>query len=155
MTTTTFFWGTIGSVKHLLTDTELAPSGTGLAAATLSILGPEIDNTGGAIVGVLAVGLGSAAFVAGNVLEIYWLPSFDLAGGSYATLGTAAQMPLQNYRIASVGIKGTTAAQKEVYVDVRLPAGKGKCFAQTLFSTPTLANSGNSVDFYPTPVASG
>ncbi len=152
MTAQTFSYGAIGSVIHLLTDTQLAPAGTGLAVTTLSALGAEIDNTNGPIYGTLAIGLGSAAFVAGNVIEIYAYPSFDLAGGSYGSLGTAAQEPLANYRIASIGIKGTTAAQKMTLTDVKIPSGKFKCFAQTLTGVPSLANSGNTVDFYPTPL---
>lgn len=140
-------WGNVGAVKHLLT-TEM----NSLLGSTLSALGPEIDNTNGPQIGQLALSLASAAFAAGNYVNVYFLPSNDLAGGSYKTLGTFSQESgaLSNYLAATIYIKGTTAAQLEVFANVQLPAGKFKAFVATGGACPTLASSGNTLDLYPT-----
>ncbi len=144
---TNFLWGTVGSVMHLLT-TEM----DSLATATLTALGPEINNINGPQVGQLTLHLASAAFVAGNYAQVYFLPSNDTAGGSYATLGTLAQEALSNYLAGTIYIKGTTAAQDPVLPYVQIPPGKFKTFLATGgASCPTLAGSGNALDLYPTP----
>jgi hypothetical protein len=143
---TNFLWGTTGSVMNLLT-TEM----NSLAVATLTALGPEINNTNGPQLGQLYLNLGSAAFVSGCFAEVFLLPSNDTAGGSYPTLGTYAQEALANYRVATMFIKGTTAAQKSIYPHVIIPSGKFKAFLATNGSCPTLAGSGNTLDLYPTP----
>jgi len=144
---TQFLWGNIGSVMHLLT-TEL----NSLAINTLTALGPEINNTNGPMEGQLDIVLASAAFVAPSYMNIYLLPSNDLAGSNYPTLRTNAQEALANYWVGTVFIPGTTAAQRAIYPGIRIPGGKFKAFAATGGSCPTLASSGNTVDLYPTPV---
>jgi hypothetical protein len=146
--TQTFQWGSVGTVIHIIASTEL----NSLANGTISALSAEINNSGGSIQGLLTLNLGSAAFVAPSYINFYLMPSSDLAGGSYGTLGTAAQTALSNYLWATIYIKGTTAAQLEMYFPVVIPPGKSKVFAITGGSCPTLASSGNTLDFYPTPV---
>lgn len=148
-----FKYGTIGSVIHALTDTQLAPAGTGLATATLSALSAEYDNTTNAYIECMAdLQLASAAFVVGNIFALCAVPSRDLAGAAYPTLRTYAQEMLSNYKIADIGIPGTTAAQEVPYWPVRIPPGKMKffCFTWTTGGAcPALANSGNLLDLYP------
>ncbi len=143
---TNFLWGTTGSVMHLLT-TEL----NSLAASTLTAYGPEINNTTGPQLGQFYLQLGSAAWVAGNFLAVYIMPSSDTAGGAYPTLGTFAQEALANYLAGVIYIKGTTAAQTAVLPNIIIPSGKFKTFAAFGGTTPTSASSGNSLDLYPTP----
>jgi hypothetical protein len=144
--TAQFTWGSVGSVMNLLT-TEL----NALAVNTLTALGPEINNSSGYQLGQLYLNLASAAFVAGNSLSVFIVPSNDTAGGSYPTLGTAAQEALANYLVGVVFIKGTTAAQKSTLPYVPIPLGKFKVFAMTNTGTPTLGATGNTLDLYPTP----
>lgn len=143
---TNFLWGNTGTVKNLLT-TEL----NSLAAATYCALGPEINNTNGPQLGQIYVHLASAAFVIGNYISIYFLPSNDTAGGTYPTLGTLAQDLYSNYLAATIYIKGTTAAQDEILTNVIVPSGKFKTFAITGGTPPSLAASANTVDLYTTP----
>jgi hypothetical protein len=143
---TNFLWGTVPAVKNLLT-TEM----NALAVATLTALGPEIDNTLGPQLGQLYLNLASAAFVSGCFAEVFLVPSNDTAGGSYPTLGTYAQEALANYRVATMYIKGTTAAQKSIYPHVQIPSGKFKTFLATNGSCPTLGATGNTLDLYLTP----
>ncbi len=144
---TNFLWGNTGGVLHLLT-TEM----NSLATATLTGIGPEINNTNGPQLGQLYLHLASAAFVAGNYAQVYFLPSNDTAGGSYATLGTLAQEALSNYLAGTMYIKGTTAAQDPTLQFVQIPSGKFKTFLATGgTSCPALASSGNTLDLYTTP----
>lgn len=145
---TNFLWGNTGTVKNLLT-TEL----NSLAAATYCALGPEINNTNGPQLGQIYVHLASAAFVVGNYINVYFLPSSDTAGGAYPTLGTVAQDAYSNYLAATIYIKGTTAAQDEILTNVIVPSGKFKTFAGVFGSPPTLAASANTVDLYTTPTS--
>lgn len=142
-----FLWGNTASVKNLLT-TEM----NALATATLTALGPEINNTNGPQLGQLTLTLASAAFVAGNYAQVYFLPSSDTAGASYAALGTLAQEALSNYLAATMYIKGTTAAQLSTLQYVVIPSGKFKTFLATGgASCPTLGATLNTLDLYPTP----
>ncbi len=144
--TAQFTWGAVGSVMHLLT-TEM----NSLAVSTLTSLGPEINNSSGYQMGQLDLTLASAAFVAGNSMSVYLLPSNDTAGGTYPTLGTFAQEALANYLVGVMFIKGTTAAQRSILPYVPIPLGKFKCFVNTNTGTPALASSGNTLDLFPTP----
>ncbi len=143
---TNFLWGNTASVMNLLT-TEM----NSLAIATLTAIGPEINNTNGPQLGQLYLSLASASFLAGNYASVYFLPSNDTAGGSYPTLGTFAQEALSNYLAGVMYIKGTTAAQKSILPYVTIPSGKFKAFLSTGGSCPTLGSSGNTLDLYPTP----
>lgn len=143
---TNFLWGSVGTVQHLLT-TEM----NSLAVSTLTALGPEINNSSGYQLGQLDLVLASAAFVAGNSMSVYFLPSNDTAGGAYPTLGTFATEALSNYLVGVIYIHGTTAAQRSILPYVQIPLGKFKCFVNTNTGTPTLALSGNTLDLYPTP----
>lgn len=144
--TAPFTWGSVGSVMNLLT-TEM----NSLAVATLTSLGPEINNSSGYKEGQLYLNLASAAFVSGCFAEVFFVPSNDTAGGSYPTLGTYAQEALANYRVGVMFIKGTTAAQKSILPYVPIPLGKFKAFLATNGSCPALASSGSTLDLYPTP----
>lgn len=151
MTTTTFSWGVVGTVIAALT-TEL----NALAVGTLTALGPQIDNTlagsgPAAQLCQISVHLGSAAFVAGNYINIYFVPSSDLAGTTYPTFTSAAAAALSNYLAATIYINGSTAAQNEFLTNAIMPAGKFKPLAMTGGSCPTLAATGNTVNLYPTP----
>lgn len=143
---TNFLWGSAGSVMSLLT-TEM----NALAVSTLTALGPEINNSSGYQMGQLYLNLASAAFVAGNSMSVFFVPSNDTAGGSYPTLGTAAQEALANYLVGVMFIKGTTAAQKSILPYVPIPLGKFKAFGMTNTGTPTLGATLNTLDLYPTP----
>ena len=136
---------------NLLT-TEL----NGLTTATLTVYGPEINNSTGYQIGQLYLNLASAAFVTGNFVSVFLVPSDNTAGGAYPTLGTAAQWAgaSSNYFAGSIAINGTTAAQKEILRNVIIPLGKFKAVALTGTSgstMPTLNASGNTLDLYPTP----
>lgn len=140
-------WGTPGTAYNLLT-TEL----NALANGTLSALGPEIDNsTNKYQLGMLVVHMASAAFVAPSWINIYLVPSNDLAGGTYPTFTSAAAAGLANYYAGTVAINGSTAAQNEFLLNVLIPPGKFKSCALTGGSTPTLAGTLNTVDLKPTP----
>lgn len=140
-------WGATQSIINLLTGTQM----NSLLISTLSALGPEINNTLGPQIGQLTLNLGSAAFVAGSYVGVYFLPSNDTAGTTYPTLGTFAQEALINYLADYIYIKGTTAAQLEIKNNVQIPSGKFKTFIATGGSCPTLAASGNTLDLYLTP----
>jgi hypothetical protein len=145
---TNFLWGSAGTVVNLLT-TEL----NSLAVDTMTGAGPEINNSSGYQVGQLYLNLGSAAFVAGNYVKVFFVPSGDTAGNNYPTVGTAAQWAgaMANYLAGVVYINGTTAAQKENLRNVQIPLGKFKTYLLTSGACPTLAASGNTLDLYPTP----
>lgn len=143
---TNFLWGPVGSVMHLLT-TEL----NSLAVATATVAGPEINNTSGYQLGQLYVHMASAAFVTGNFVNIYLVPSSDTAGTTYPTFTSAAAGGWSNYLVGTVYINGSTAAQNEILPNVIIPLGKFKAYAITGGSCPTLAGTLNTVDLYPTP----
>lgn len=146
---TNFLWGSVGSKIALLT-TEL----NSLATGTLTVAGPEINNSGGFQRGLLTLHLASAAFVTGNAVAVYFVRSNDTAGGVYPILTSAAAFAANNYLAALIGINGSTAAQDETFADVRIPLGKFKTYLQTITSggaCPTLGASGNTLDLYPTP----
>jgi hypothetical protein len=144
--TSPFTWGAVGSVLNLLT-TEL----NSLANGTLTALGPEINNSSGYQMGMLHIHLASAAFVAPSWVNIYLVPSSDLAGTTYPTFTSATAAALSNYLAATVYINGSTAAQDETFPYVTIPPGKFKVLALTGGSCPALASSGNTVDLFPTP----
>lgn len=146
---TNFLWGAVGAKMALLT-TEL----NSLATVTLCTIGPEINNSTGYQVGQLTLTLASAAFVTGNAMAVYLVPSSDTAGGAYPVFTSAAAAGLGNYLRGIININGSTAAQMETLTDIRIPLGKFKCIVQTISggsACPTLAASGNTVDLYPTP----
>lgn len=143
---TNFLWGSAGTVMNLLT-TEL----NSLAVATATAAGPEINNSGGQMLGQVSVHLGSAAFVTGCFINIYLVPSNDTAGTTYPTFTSAAAGGWINYLACTIAINGSTAVQNEFVRDVAIPLGKFKAYAFTGGSCPTLAASGNTVDLYPTP----
>lgn len=143
---TNFLWGSVGSVMNLLT-TEL----NSLAVNTATAAGPEITNTTGYQVGQIYVHMASAAFVTGNYINIYLVPSAATAGTTYPTFTSAAAGAWSNYLAATIYINGSTAAQNEILTNVTIPLGKFKAYAITGGSCPTLAASGNTVDLYPTP----
>lgn len=144
--TANFLWGAVGSKMALLT-TEM----NGLAVSTLTAYGPEINNTGGFNTGQLYLHLASAAFVAGNAVAVYLVPSNDTAGTIYPTLTSAAAAGLGNYLVGTIQINGSTAAQDEILRNVNIPLGKFKTVLQTLTGTPTLGGTLNTLDLYPTP----
>lgn len=146
--TTNFLYGPVGTVAHLLT-TEL----NSLAVSTATVAGPEINNTTGYQTGQIYVHMASAAFVSGNYISVYLVPSSDTAGTTYPTFTSAAAGAWANYLSATVYINGSTAAQNEIYQNVQIPLGKFKVYAITGGSCPTLASSGNTIDLYPTPSA--
>jgi hypothetical protein len=131
---------------NLLT-TEL----NGLAVATATVAGPEINNSTGYQLGQLYVHMASAAFVAGNFINIYLVPSNNTAGTIYPTFTSAAAGAWSNYLAGAVYINGSTAAQNEILSNVIIPLGKFKTYAITGGSCPTLAGTLNTVDLYPTP----
>lgn len=146
---TNFLYGAVAAKMALLT-TEL----NSLATVTLCTIGPEINNSTGYQVGQLTVTLASAAFVTGNAMAVYLVPSSDTAGAAYPVFTSAAAAGLGNYLAGIVNINGSTAAQMETLQNVRIPLGKFKCIVQTISggaACPTLAASGNTVDLYPTP----
>lgn len=140
-------FGAPGSIVNAMTNTEI---GASLAANTLSGYGAEFNNSNNYTHALVKVALGSAAFVAGNYLDLFCMPSDDLAGAGYPTLRTLAQEALANYRVATIGIPGTTAAQKMNFFAIQLYLGKQKFFCATGgASVPSLASSGNAIDLYP------
>lgn len=139
-------WGAIGAPVRLM-DTQL----TSLGVSTLSVYGSEINNTLGPLQGQITANFGSAAFVFGNVLSVYAMPSSDLAGTVYPTLRLSTQENLFNYKIADIPIPGTTAAQVAMVGGVQIPGGKVKIFAMTNSGCPVLVQS-TYLDFYPTPI---
>lgn len=143
---TNFLWGPVGSIMNLLT-TEL----NSLAVATATAAGPEINNSTGYQLGQLYVHMASAAFVTGNFINIYLVPSNNTAGTTYPTFTSAAAGAWSNYLAGTVYINGSTAAQNEILTNIIIPLGKFKAYAITGGSCPTLAGSGNTVDLYPTP----
>ena len=145
--TTTVQWGSVGTVMNLLT-TEL----NSLPINNLTALGPEINNTTGAQMGMLHIHVASAAFTDPSTFNVYLVPSSDTAGTAYPTFAaTGPQGNLANYLAATVYIHGTSAAQDETFPYVTIPPGKFKALVLTGGSCPTLAASGNTVDLYPTP----
>lgn len=144
---TNFLWGGVGTVQHLLT-TEM----NALATATLTAAGPEINNSSGFQLCQLYLHLASAAFVAGNFVAVYFVPSSDTAGGTYPTVTSAAAWAGQNYFVGNIAINGSTAAQNEILPYVPMPLGKFKTYILTGgTSCPALGASGNTLDLYPTP----
>jgi len=122
-----------------------------LAVATATAAGPEINNSSGYQLGQLYVHMASAAFVTGNFINIYLVPSNNTAGTTYPTFTSAAAGGWSNYLAGTVYINGSTAAQNEILPYVIIPLGKFKTYAITGGSCPTLAGSGSTVDLYPTP----
>lgn len=146
---TNFLWGPVGAVVNLLT-TEL----NALAAATLTAAGPEINNSSAYQKGQIHLKLASAAFVIGNYVQVFFVPSNDTAGTTYPTVGTAAQWnggASSNYLAATIYINGTTAAQNEIVRNVDIPLGKFKTYLITGGTPPTLGATLNTLDLYPTP----
>ena len=143
---TNFLWGNVGTVMNLLT-TEM----NSLANGTLSALGPEINNTTGYQMGQLTLALASAAFVAPSYAQVFLVPSSDTNGTTYPTFTSAAAAALSNYRVGTIYINGSTAAQNEFLPYVTIPLGKFKTLILTGGSCPTLAASGNTLNLYPTP----
>lgn len=143
---TNFLWGAVGSKIALLT-TEL----NSLGAGALTAAGPEINNSTGYQQGLLYLHLASAAFVAGNYANVYFVPSNDTAGTIYPTVTSAAAWAGANYFAAPIQINGSTAAQNETVWVPYIPLGKFKAYLLTGGTPPTLGASGNTLDLYPTP----
>ena len=143
---TNFLWGPVGTVMNLLT-TEM----NSLANGTLSALGPEINNTSGYQMGQLTLALASAAFVAPSYAQVFLVPSSDTNGTTYPTFTSAAAAGLPNYRVGTIYINGSTAAQNEFLPYITIPLGKFKTLILTGGSCPTLGASGNTLNLYPTP----
>ena len=143
---TNFLWGPVGTVMNLLT-TEM----NSLANGTLSAIGPEINNSTGFQMGQLTLALASAAFVAPSYAQVFLVPSSDTNGTTYPTFTSAAAAALSNYRVGTIYINGSTAAQSESLPYITIPLGKFKTLILTGGSCPTLAASGNTLNLYPTP----
>lgn len=143
---TNFLWGAVGSKIALLT-TEL----NALGVSTLTAASPEINNSIGYQQGLLYLHLASAAFVAGNRLDVYFVPSSDTAGTTYPTVTSLAAWGGNNYYVGSISINGSTAAQNETLFVPYIPLGKFKVYAATGAGTPTLGATLNTLDLYPTP----
>lgn len=143
---TNFLYGAVGAKMALLTA-EL----NALGVSTLTAAGPEINNSTGYMMGQLALHLGSAAFVAGNAIDVFLVPSNDTAGTTYPTATSLAAWAGANYKVATININGSTAAQNEQFFPVIIPLGKFKAYAASVAGTPTLAATGNTLDLYPTP----
>jgi hypothetical protein len=122
-----------------------------LANGTLSALGPEINNSTGFQMGQLTLALASAAFVAPSYAQVFLVPSSDTNGTTYPTFTSAAAAALSNYRVGTIYINGSTAAQSESLPYITIPLGKFKTLILTGGSCPTLAASGNTLNLYPTP----
>ena len=143
---TNFLWGSVGTVMNLLT-TEM----NSLVNGTLSAIGPEINNSTGYQMGQLTLALASAAFVAPSYAQVFLVPSSDTNGTTYPTFTSAAAAALSNYRVGTIYINGSTAAQSESLPYITIPLGKFKTLILTGGSCPTLAASGNTLNLYPTP----
>lgn len=144
--TANFLWGAVGSKIALLT-TEM----NALAAATLTAAGPEINNSGGFQQGLLSLHLASAAFVAGNYVQVFLVPSNDTAGTTYPTVTSAAAWAGANYLVGTIYINGSTAVQNETLWVPYIPLGKFKTYLLTGGAAPTLGATLNTLDLYPTP----
>lgn len=143
---TDFLWGPVGAAYRLLAG-ELAS----LTNGNLSSLGPQIDNTTNAYqMGSIYLHAASAAFAEPSYMNIYIIPSSDLAGTVYPAPASGSA-ELSNYLAATVYITGSNAAHDVTYPYVTIPPGKFKAAAATGGSTPTLAATGTTVDIYPTP----
>ena len=143
---TNFLWGSVGTVMNLLT-TEM----NSLVNGTLSAIGPEINNSTGYQMGQLTLALASAAFVAPSYAQVFLVPSSDTNGTTYPTFTSAAAAALSNYRVGTIYINGSTAAQSESLPYITIPLGKFKTLILTGGSCPTLGASGNTLNLYPTP----
>jgi hypothetical protein len=143
---TNFLWGPVGTVQHLLT-TEM----NALVTGTLTAAGPEINNSAGYQQGLLYLHLASAAFVAGNFANVYFVPSNDTAGSIYPTVTSLAAWGGNNYFVGTIAINGSTAAQNETLFVPYIPLGKFKTYLATGGSCPTLGATLNTLDLYPTP----
>lgn len=151
---TTLSWGATGAVAHLLT-TEM----NSLAAGALTAAGPEINNTVangmGWQQGILSLHLASAAFVAGNYVQVFLVPSNDTAGTTYPTVTSAAAWGGSNYYAGSIQINGSTAVQNESIFVPNIPSGKFKTYLLTGGGAPNLGATLNTLDLFPTPTQSG
>ena len=143
---TEFLWSAVGSKIALLT-TEL----NSLAEDSYSAASGEIDNSSvKAQMGTLTLHLGSAAFAAGDYVNVYFVPADDHA--TSGTFPTGLQDGnSDNYFAGTINIYDTTAAQNETLPYVTIPPGYFKVYLRTSSGCPTLASSGNTLDLYPTP----
>ena len=143
---TEFLWGAVGTKIALLT-TEL----NGLAADSYSAASGEINNSSvKAQMGTLTLHLDSAAFVAGDYVNVYFVPADDHAtSGTYPT--GLQDGNSSNYLAGTIYIYGTTAAQNETLPYVTIPPGYFKVYLRTSAGCPEFAATGNTLDLYPTP----
>lgn len=149
---TSFLWGPVGTVIHLLT-TELNSKADDEACA----IGPEVGGVNQAQLCSLYLHLATANFstIASPYVSVLFFPSTTLASGatypSY-TAGTTGsyKVGLSNYVVANIAIRPTSAAQDEVFFGVPMPLGFFKV-ALINHAGVALNASGNTLDLYPTP----
>lgn len=153
--TANFLWGSVGSVINLMT-TDLN-SGTKATVILGSVTGSSglVQNSGNYQMCRLVLKLASAAFVIGDYVQVFFVPTLDTTSSTtnFPTVGTAAQWwggASSNYLAGTIYINGTTAAQNEVLDYVTLPVGYFKT-AVYLGTGVNLGASGNTLDAYPEP----
>jgi hypothetical protein len=150
---TSFLWGPVGSVIHLLT-TELNT----LADGSGSAYGPEVGGVTDYQLGMLYLHIASnsLAFTGTSRVDVFFVPSTTTASGAnYPTYTSGASYKLaeSNYLVGSIAINPATQSANivdEVLPDVRIPLG----FFKTILVSHagvTLPASGNTLDLYPTP----
>lgn len=142
----TLQWGALGSVSNLIVNATIAS----LAKNTISTL-TEFDNTTGKVQRIqLTLNLGSAAFAAGDYVQIICVPSSDGAGTAYPTLDINN---MANYVRSTLYLRAATAAQLEMDPFIEMPIGKSKWGIYAAVTPATLAATGNTLDAYSTPDA--
>jgi hypothetical protein len=139
-------WSTTGG-GTVLSDTQLAPSGTGLTNGTRSDAGAEINNTSGLYqYACLEVYLGSFTPTAGGYLQLHMITAPD--GTNYAE-GSTSVDPGSDRLVATLPLRAATGTVRKHTGIIPIPPAKLK-FLLTNNSGAGLANSGNSVTMYVT-----
>jgi hypothetical protein len=135
-------------ITSVLTDTQLAPAGTGIASGTMSAAGSTYDNSVNLDPYIdLEVNLASLSPTAGAYVAIYVYVSED---GTNFPAQSAADLRLTSTQLLCAVPIGTTAttAQRVVVRNLLIPPKK----LQFLLDNQTgvaLANSGNTVKVVP------
>ena len=153
--TANFLWGSIQSVKNLLT-TEL----NSLADGSATAYGPEIDNSAGWQMGLLKllIASNSLAFTTASLIRVFFVPSLNGLGGGSAiyptfTSGASYKLAESNYLSGVIAINPATQSANAVNEGlpfVPMPPGYFKTIAVSRAGV-TLPSSGSALDLYPTP----
>lgn len=147
-------WDPAGSILNLLT-TQL----DSLASGSLTVLGPEIDNTTlGWTLGRLRFHIASSslALVSTSRVDVFFVPSN--AGSNYPTItaGSSPKIATANYFAGSIQLFPATlsSATLDEYLDlVSIPQGKFKTALLYIGGGAAgLPSSGNTLDLIPTPL---